>query len=575
MLREKRPDLTIGFFLHTPFPSYEIFRCHPKRERLLEGLLGADLVGFHTYGYLRHFKSTVLRILGVESEFDHVPTETHDCVVNVFPIGINSGKFRDFMESTAFARRLNWLRKVYEGNKIVLSVERLDYSKGIPRRLEAIDMFLEETGRKDVRFLFISVPSRQNVPEYRELRRDVELKVSQINGKHSSPGRVPIHFLFRSVKFEELCALYSLADVAVVTPFVDGMNLVAKEYLFCQRKKSGALILSEFAGAAQELSQAYVVNPYHVRQISEAIKTALDADEWEKAKRLRPMKKRVEKFDARFWAESFLKALEGVGEKVPTVSRPPVLTLEAVSRLRVAGRKVLFLDYDGTLSELKSLPEDGAPAGEVDRILRLLSKQKKYDVYLLSERDREEMDLWFSGYDINLVAENGFCHREKDDEEWTAVSFESDLSWKERLTEFLTFYTGMTPGSMLEEKNASLVWRYQNADPDFGAWKAHQLVSELQEMLSNEPVEIHHGKKNVVIASMHANKAAAAAHVMAVKNCEAALCAGDDETDESLFRLSDERIFGVRVGESKNTDADFHCPSPRDFRFFIEKLLDR
>ena len=575
ILRKERPDMTIGFFLHTPFPSYEIFRCHPKRKELLEGLLGADLIGFHTFGYLRHFRSTVLRILGIESEFDHIPVENSRCFIDVFPIGINSEKFQEVLDTNAFTRRLKALRKVYSGKKIVLSVERLDYTKGIPRRLEAIDLFLEETGRNDVIFLFISIPSRQSVPEYRELRQEVEMKVSQINGKHSTIGQVPVHFLFRSVKFEELCALYAFADAATVTPLIDGMNLVAKEYIFCQKEKSGALILSEFAGAAQELCQAFVVNPYDIRQISDTIKQALDADEEEKRKRLLPMKKRVKKHDARFWAESFLASLTPRCQEVPCQVQLPGLSPEAMIQIRHAQRRALFLDYDGTLAEFKRIPENAAPSGEVEKILFSLSRQNQFDVYITSGRKREEMDRWFSKFGLNLIAEQGFCYKEKNVEDWVFITHEADLSWKDNLRDFLKPYTGMTPGSFLEEKTASFVWHYQNSDPDFGIWKAHQLVSELQDMLSNLPVKIHHGKKNVVIASVHANKGAMVSHLMAMKNYDIALCIGDDDTDESMFRLSDPKTIGIKVGAGKETGADFQYHSPKALLIFLEKLLEQ
>lgn len=575
LLRDKRPDLTIGFFLHTPFPSYEIFRCHPKREELLNGLLGANLIGFHTFGYLRHFRSTVLRLLGIESELDHIPLENHKCAMDVYPIGINTKKFQDILGSEAFSRRLKALRKVYRNRKIVLSVERLDYTKGIPQRLEAIEMFLEETGRKDVVFLFISVPSRQSVPEYKELLEEVELKVSQINGKYSSLGEVPIHFLFRSVNFDVLCGLYCLADVATVTPLIDGMNLVAKEYVFCQKEKAGALILSEFAGAGQELATAYVVNPYYVKQISDTLTKALNAGETEKRGRLEPMKKRVEKHDAGFWAQSFIKALKSCCQEVSPPANLTGLSPEIMDQIRSAGRGVLFLDYDGTLAEFEKTPQAAPPSGELKQLLSSLSHQNQFDVYIVSERKKEEMDNWFSNFALNLIAEQGCCYKEKNVDNWILIRPEADLSWKDHLRDFLKIYTCMTPGSLLEEKTTSLVWQYRNADPDFGAWKAHQLVSELQEMLSNLPVQIHHGKKSVTIASVQTSKGVAVSHIMALKNYEKALCAGDDEADESMFRLSDQRIIGIKVGPGKETSADFQCPSPKALRSFLEQLLEQ
>ncbi len=574
MLRKVKPDMTIGFFLHTPFPSYEIFRCLPNREELLEGLLGADLIGFHTFGYLRHFRSTVLRILGIESEIAYIPVEHHRCAIDVFPIGINTQGFQNFIDSPAFSRRLKALRKIYAGKKIILSVERLDYTKGIPHRLEAIDRFLEKTGRKDVIFLFISVPSRQTVPEYRELRQEVELKVSQINGKHSTIGQVPVHFLFRPVLPEELCALYVLADAAVVTPLMDGMNLVAKEYIFCQQEKSGVLILSEFAGAAQELPYASIVNPYNVRQIADAIQQALEDSEEEKKRRLEPMKKRVAKYNAQFWAKSFLKTLTSKDEK-ETPIETLVLTQKALAPLQDASRPALFIDYDGTLAEITNLPENAAPSGEVEQLLFSLASQDQFEVYIIAGRRRQEMDRWFSKFRLNLIAEHGYCYKEKGSGRWVVLVPDADLSWKDQLREYLNLFTAMTPGSFLEEKTASLVWHYRNSDPEFGEWKARQLVSELQEMLSNLPVEIHHGKKNVTIVSIHANKGSTIYHLLASNQYDKALCAGDDETDESMFRLSDNAIIGVKIGDKEETEAEFRCSSPKAFRALLNKLLSR
>ncbi len=572
MLRKQRPEMTVGFFLHTPFPSYEIFRCHPNREELLEGLLGADLIGFHTFGYLRHFRSTVLRLLGIESEFNVINTDMHQTAIGVYPIGINAEKFLQGMKTEAYREAKSILEQANAGKKIVLSVERLDYTKGVPRRLDAIERFLSETGRTDVVFIFVCVPSRESVPEYQELRRSVELKVSRINGKHSALGEIPVHFIHRPVAFEELCALYSLADVATVTPLMDGMNLVAKEYLLCQQEEPGALVLSEFAGAAQELDNAYVVNPYNIRNISNAIQEALNASEEQRRQRLEPMKQRVAKYDARFWAQSFLDSLSGLPRETPEPAEIRPLSAEGLHPFLAGKNGALFLDYDGTLAELKKRPIDAAPVGEVEEILSMLDRQEDLDVYLVGGRTRKDMDRWFLKYGFHLVAEHGYCVKEKDGQGWVVLTPEADLSWKDQILDFLELYVGMTPGSFLEEKTASVVWHYAGADPEFGTWKARQLVSSLQEMLSNLPVEIQHGKKIVEIASVHANKGAAVSYFMTKYRYEAALCAGDDETDEAMFRLSDERILSAKIGGGE-TDAMFRSPSPKTFRTFLHRLL--
>ena len=286
------------------------------------------------------------------------------------------------------------------------------------------------------------------------------------------------------------------------------------------------------------------------------------------------MKNQVEKYDARFWAESFMKTLTSRRQKVPAPVKIPLLTLENISKIRQSRQRALFLDYDGTLAELTSLPENAVPSGEVEDILFSLSRQDRFEVYIAAGRKREQMDRWFSKFGLNLIAEHGYCYREKKTEEWIFFAPEADLSWKDQLRDFLNLYTGMTPGSFLEEKTASLVWHYRNSDPEFGAWKAHQLVAELQEILSNLPVEIHHGKKNVTIASAYANKGSIVSHLMTTKNHEAAICAGDDETDESMFRLTNLRITGIKIGDgNQETAAGFRCPSPKAFRAFLGKLL--
>jgi trehalose 6-phosphate synthase/phosphatase len=572
MLRREKPDLTIGYFLHTPFPSYEIFRCHPDREELLQGLLGANLLGFHTFGYLRHFRSTVLRTLGIESEMTTIHHETHRTNIGVYPIGVNAEKFLKEMQTGAYRQCLENYRRIYRDKKIVLSVERLDYTKGIPRRLEAIERFLKETGRTDVLFIFISVPSRESVREYQKLIREVELKVSRINGKYSTIESAPVHFINQSVNFSELCALYSLADVAMVTPLMDGMNLVAKEYLVCQGEKSGVLILSEFAGAAQELPNACIVNPYNVKDMTRCLKKALIWDKTEKMRMIDPMRERVIKYDAKYWADSFIRdaaatrALPEIATDTRTVSD------DVLRKVLQAGQPALFLDYDGTLADLKRKPADAAPDEEIVAVFGLLQGATAPEVFLTSGRKKEDMDHWFSDYGFNLIAEHGYYYKHRNAAEWLVFEQQSDLSWKSQVIEVFQMYTAMTPGSHIEEKTSSVVWHYRGADPEFGVWKANQLVAELYDVLSNLPVEVHHGKKIVEVGSMQINKGRVLEYFLMSNKYDALLCAGDDETDESMFRLEDGRITSLKVGRGE-TAAAYRINSPGAFRAMLRRLL--
>jgi trehalose 6-phosphate synthase/phosphatase len=579
ILRDRRPDLRIGFFLHTPFPSYEIFRCHPNREEILQGLLGADLIGFHTFSYLRHFRSTILRLLGLESEMTDISHSGRVTAIGVYPIGIHSEKFSAEMQSEAYQRCLQDLRETHRGKKVVLGVERLDYTKGLPRRLDAIERFLQQREtHDDIVFVFVSVPSRESVLEYQKLAEEVQGKVSRINGKYSTIRNSPIHFIFQSVEFSELCALYTLADVCMVTPLIDGMNLVAKEYVACQSESPGVLILSEFAGAAQELSHALIVNPYNIYQMAGALKQAFELPEEEKQQMIEPMKERVGKFDARLWARSFFEDLTvELGRKKDRRKRLRFIEEQGIDDviepLQRAGQLGFFLDYDGTLAEIRKKPHRARPGSEIKQLLERLENKSRIDVYLISGRKKEDLEAWFSDYDVNLIAEHGFFYRQSGGH-WTEFEERADLSWMPEMEEILHRHTVMTPGSSLERKTSALVWHYRESDPEYGSWKARELVAQLTDMLSNLPVEIHHGRRIVEVTAMQINKGAVVEYFLNRYGYEAALCAGDDTTDERMFRIKDRRIVSIKVGEGDSA-AQFRVSTPPNFRRVLGDILSR
>lgn len=575
MLREQRPDLRIGFFFHTPFPSSEVFRCHPRRRELLQGILGADQIGFHTYGYLRHFRSTVLRLLGVESEMNRIQDGQRLITLGVYPIGINSSLFEKELKSPELEERRDVFRQNWGNKRIILSVERLDYTKGLVHRLEAVSLFMDTYPERinHVKFVFVSVPSRGEVREYRRLLEDIEGLVGKINGKHATVENSPIHFIHNPVPFTDLCALYSMADVAMVTPLVDGMNLVAKEYVACQTDGAGVLVLSEFAGAAQELVNSLQVNPYDLRQVSESIKLALDMDVKEKAKRMKYMRERVLHFDADYWACGYLDDLASV----ETRTDQPIEFADAenhiAEKMGEANRVAFFLDYDGTLREFESLPRNAFPHDELHSVLKRLEAESNMDVYIISGRQKDDLEDWLGMYSFTLIAEHGNSYSIPFSDEWTQMYPNADMSWKDRVVEVLDHYVGSTPGSFVEVKTSAVVWHYRQSDPEFGQWKAHQLMSEIVEMLSNLPVEIHHGKKIVEISSIHVNKGAAVEHFLAEKSYDLVLCAGDDQTDEGMFRLGNENMLSVKIGKG-DTHAQYRIQDPSAFRDLLQRILD-
>jgi trehalose 6-phosphate synthase/phosphatase len=576
MLREAVPNLKIGFFLHTPFPAYEIFRCHPRRRELVAGMLGANRIGFHAFGYLRHFCSTVQRLLGIETELTHIPSKGHTSALGVYPIGINAVKFEEMLGSNEFHQRREEFRQAHEGKRLVVSVERMDYTKGILHRLEAIDNFLARSEKIDaIRFVFVSVPSREGIEEYQNLLEEVESRVGQLNGKYATLLNSPIHFIHGSIPFVDLCALYALADIALVTPLIDGMNLVAKEYIACQRENAGLLILSEFAGAAEELFNALLVNPYDSAAVAGTLTNALALTTEEKQNRIRPMRERVMRYDARHWARSFIHDLTSG----PITDARPVETdireaREQVEKALLAGLRIaLFLDYDGTLREIELDPGAATPNASIENLLQRLGRRPNLDLTVISGRPEEDLEAFLGSHPFRLIAEHGASLREVGKKKWERLDRNLNYAWKEELLAVLRLYEQAVPGSTIEEKQSSIVWHYRKADKEFGTWKANQLTEELSALTANHPIKVRYGKKMVEVTAAENNKGAAIGRVLDQNDhYELALCAGDDLTDESMFELKRPGLLTIKVGIGP-TQARFRVPDPAAFRQLLDGMF--
>jgi trehalose 6-phosphate synthase/phosphatase len=576
MLHERMPDLRIGFFLHTPFPSFETFRCHPKRRELVAGMLGANLIGFHTFGYMRHFRSTVLRLLGLESEITRIRSEDgHVSAMGVFPIGINSRKFEETLNTPECRQRCEHFRTANAGKRVVLSVERMDYTKGILHRLDAIEHFLSdlsEAERDGIKFIFVSVPSREDVEEYQELREETEARVGRINGEYATLSSSPIRFIHGSVEFSDLCALYATADVGMVTPLMDGMNLVAKEYIACQQDDPGVLILSEFAGAAEELSNARLVNPYDARTVAQTLAEALELPLEERRACNEPMRARVMKYDAQHWAQTFIQHLSDTETAQQTTSGDPRPALEQLRGTIGRGERVgLFLDYDGTLRELEREPRAARPTEEIRDLLASLVQRENVDVYIVSGRSHQDLELFFPEPQFACVAEHGAAIRRPGHSEWEQWDRDITYGWKDEIRELLRLYEQSTPGSWVEEKRTSLVWHFRKTDPEFGAWKANQLTHELGTMMANEPVKIRQGRKIVEVVSSEVSKGIAIRRLLHEQAYGAALCAGDDSTDESMFEIDTPNLVSIKIGPEPS-HARYRVRDPAAFRKFLRDL---
>lgn len=598
LLREARPGLRIGFFLHTPFPSSEVFRCHPHDVELLDGLLGADLCGFHTFGYLRHFRSAVTHVMGTNAEMMTLQHAGGRTRLGVYPIGIAAEKFRQELASPQFLRQFARLAAEHAGKKLILSVERLDYTKGIPHRLEAIDRFLSglsDAERDKLKFMFISIPTRGGVDAYRELRQRVEHSIGQLNGKYATLHNSPLHFIHGSVNFTDLCGLYALADVCLVTPLRDGMNLVAKEYVACQteivapaapanarplKAMPGVLVLSEFTGAAEELFNALLVNPFDVGALCDAIGDALSMPEQERRRRMAAMRSRVLEYDSAAWAGDFLRDLNAPTTPAAAASGAGASVEEATQRLAQAlarGRRVaFFLDYDGTLREFVDDPGTAHPTDEVRRLLQRLSELPNVDVTIVSGRSTADLQTFLGEFaNFGLVAEHGAALRRPGATHWERLDANLSYEWKASIARILRYYERSTPGSHVEDKQGSLVWHYRRTDSEFGEWRARQLVEDLSALAANEPVEIRHGQRIVEVVSTHVNKGAAVKQALQEKTYDLVLIAGDDITDESMFRLElpESLALTIRVGWQE-TRARMRVGSPRGLRTLLHNAID-
>lgn len=579
LLRRQVPDASIGLFLHIPFPSMELFRYLPWREEILLGMLGADLIGFHTYDYTRHFLSSVLRILGREQEYGQVVAGSRLVKADTFPMGIDAKKYAEAVELPAVRRERKSLQERLGTEKLILSVDRLDFSKGIPERLKAFELFLNNNpdwcGR--ITFVMLCVPSRTKVEEYRLLKREIDELVGDINGRYARPGWLPVLYMYRSVPYEELIALYSEADLALVTPLRDGMNLVAKEYLACQSKAGkGTLVLSETAGAAAELGEAIIVNPNDLEMIAAAIAEGLAMPEEEKKAGVDFMARRIEKYNIFRWAEDFIEHLGHTGgrrEQSRQRLLSPGLQSEITDQYRQSRSRLFLLDYDGTLVGLKKKPEQANPDQELLKIIGQLRKDPKNKLVIVSGRDRESLDEWFGDLDIALVAEHGIWLRDARHSIWQTKEEGLNGQWKENFYPILEMFSERTPGSFVEEKSHALVWHYRRAEPELGKMRAMELMDALHDMLSGTGLQVLPGSKVVEVKPAGINKGRAVQKwLQAESKWDFILAMGDDWTDEDTFAALPEQAWSVRIGFKPFTRARYFLESPVEVRTLLKML---
>lgn len=585
LIKDKRPDVSIGFFLHIPFPSYEIFRTFPWREELLTGMLGSDLIGFHTYDYERHFLSSIKRILRLDVKFNEIIY--HDRIVKVdsFPMGIDYKKFHEAAinhtelntnDKSELQQRLDDHIQASEDTKLILSIDRLDYTKGIPNRIRAFEYFLNKYPefKEKVRLIMLSVPSRSNVPQYQLLKKETDELVGRINGQFATVSWTPVWYFYRSMPFDNLIDLYTSSDVALITPVRDGMNLVAKEYVATRTKKDGVLILSEMAGASKEMNEALMINPNNFEQIADAIKQALEMPIEEQISRNTILQKRLERYSVEKWAHEFMKSLDAtknLGQVIVSEKLNDKLVEQMLNDFRKAKSKLILLDYDGTLAGFQDNPQNASPDTALIKLLDKLHEMPNTDMVIISGRDKETFEKWFGDKDYSLITDHGVWLR-KCTKEWEALErLKND--WMENIRPILETFVDRTPGTFIEEKKYSLAWHYRKADPELAQIRTIELNTVLTSLISNNDLTVLKGNKVIEIKSSSVNKGRAASRLLSAKDYDFIFTIGDDWTDEYMFEEVPEGSYTVKVG-FKKTKAKYYVKDTKEVRSLISKIAD-
>jgi trehalose 6-phosphate synthase/phosphatase len=576
MLRKVLPDATIGFFLHIPFPSYEILRLLPTewKKQLMQGIMGADLIGFHTHDYVQHFIQSAKMILQVESQFNNIYYGNRIVKADQFPIGIDYMKFREACIDETVVGISTALEEKFIGQKIIFSVDRLDYTKGLNYRLDGFESFLNvhPEWREKVVFILNVIPSRDNIPAYNDRRRSIEESVSTINGKFSTLHWQPLIYRYNHLTFEELCALYQSADVALITPLRDGMNLVAKEYVASCIDK-GVLILSELTGAASEMNEAVLVNPTDTDEVANAIHLAMTMPLVEQRSRLSLMQRRLAEYNVQKWINDFLDQLimtkkEQEGLKVNILKEEDIRQI--IGNFEKSQKRSILLDYDGTLAPYQKLPSMAVPSEELIQLLTRLTDDPLNEIVIISGRDADTLEKWLGKLPLNMIAEHGACVKYKGGEWKEQIPVNTE--WKEQVRPLMELFVDRCAGSFIEEKKSTLAWHYRNTNAELGFMRSRELRNSLLQLTANTSLQVIDGNKVLEIRMVGVDKGAAATNMLSNLNPEFILCLGDDATDEDMFRALRDKGFTIKIGRA-NTAAEYTILSQNDVFPFLGRFI--
>ncbi|KAG6547158.1 hypothetical protein Mapa_011410 [Marchantia paleacea] len=598
-LRKRFNKIKMGFFLHSPFPSSEIYRTLPVRDEILRSLLNADLIGFHTFDYARHFLSCCSRMLGLEyeSKRGYIGLEYYGRMVGIkiMPVGIHMGQLEAGLNMPETQWRTAELKTQLEGKIVLLGVDDMDIFKGLSLKLLAMEALLKQHVEWQGRVVLVQIahPARGRGKDVTEVQNEIYGLVKKINKEFGTKNYLPVMFIERNVPLWERIAFFTLAECCVVTAVRDGMNLYPYEYIVCRQgssivdtqsdgiehPKKSMLVISEFIGCSPSLSGAIRVNPWNIDALAEAMNHAITMPESEKHIRHEKHFKYVSTHDVGYWAQSFVTDLErackehsqrrcygiGFGLGFRVVALGPnfrkLLTEHIVSAYKRSSSRAILLDYDGTMIPQNS--HSKTPSPQVLSLLNTLCADTKNVVFVVSGRGRETLSDCFSSCEkLGIAAEHGFFYRWCRDEEWTSCISVQDFDWKELVEPIMRLYTECTDGSYIEAKESALVWHFRDADPDFGSWQAKELLDHLESVLANEPVAVKSGQHIVEVKPQGATKGVVVEQLLSTMTARGAppdfvLCIGDDRSDEDMFESiattisgpdSQAKVFACTVG---------------------------
>ncbi|PCH35002.1 glycosyltransferase family 20 protein [Wolfiporia cocos MD-104 SS10] len=614
LLRQALPEASVGLFVHTPFPSSEIFRCLPRRKEILDGMLGANLICFQTYSYSRHFTSTCVRVCGYEiTSTGGIDVQGHVAAIAYCPVGVDAERVEKDTLRPGIEPKAEAIRALYEGKKIIVGRDKLDAVKGVVQKLRAFEKLLQDYPQwiGNVVLIQVTSPALSDSPK---LERQVSELVAHINGEYGSLDFIPVHHYHQTIKKDEFYALLSVADLGVITPLRDGMNTTSMEFVIAQeRSKRSPLVLSEFMGISSNMADALQVNPWNLGEVAAAMHRGLMMTDEEKLNRHQQLYKTVTTHTSHTWAAMLAKMLLAqIGGQNFARMTPPMPKDRLESQYVSAKKRLFLLDYDGTLAPIVRVPSAAVPSPETLEALERLSNDPQNVVFIISGRDGAFLEQHLGHIkNLGMSAEHGGFVREPGHREWTNFTESLDMDWMGEVLEIFKYYTERTTGSLIEVKKSSITWHYRASDPEWGLFQCRQCQDLLENNLARKrPIEVLVGKKNLEVRPLAVNKGEIVKRILYYNpDAEFVFCAGDDKTDEDMFRalllfqgdaekaklepplsvtlvakepathfepvdlaLSREGIFTTAVGHStKRTLAAWHVTSPEEV---ISHLLD-